>query len=501
MNKKQIIEILGRQDYLGQLMSGELDYFRLMMDRLIHHDYLGMNQAALGDGLDLTPVYEVLEEKTRQKLQANETLRGYEFSLLLEMFSGKGEGSGVEAADNDQSIVDDDKLRTIYFLLTEPTFGDKQAERIKYYISLWGLGNIHAYMFAKGLGAYFNQRYIELSGNKDACLDLQGVLKELPAADILEEKKLIEDFVFDRMGSVTFQGGLKKDLQKEKTLKEKAQETLNELYGLLGEEPLNCLAVKDLMNGMHMDRRVRMIERLGLAYLRKHLKNNATDGAAAAARQFGFTPPEMIDENDRDGYLAEINKYLLSQCRSSERGREFLRWESVLDHKLIIEQANCYSVHGDYLLMRISPIENVEHFLFGHCPLPGDRHGFIRGFLCEYLEQENFIKASNRVIKNCMERMTGQIRMRNATKIAGLALPVVLTVAILVGWVYKLTVGNLGEGIILAAFILFIGVSISARNGYSMDVKAEDNESIPEYACRDEGILKLRFSVIQERAM
>ncbi len=500
MKKKQIIEALGRKDYLGQLMNGELNFFRLMMDRLMHHDYIGMNQAALGDGLDLTPVYEVLEEKAYRKLQANETLRGYEFSLLLDMFSGTGRGCGVEAADSNPSMVDDDKLRTIYFLLTAPRFGDKQSERVKYHINVWGLGHIYAYTVVKGLGAFFNQRYIELSGNKDAELDLREVLEAIPAADILEEEKLVGDFVFDEMGSATLQDGLKKDLLKEKEHKQKAQSMLDELYELLGQESMDYLAVLELMKDLHMDRQIKTVERAGLAYLRKHLQKNAADGASAAARRFGFTPPDNIDENDREGSLRAINSYLLSQCRTSERGRDFLRWESVLDHKLVIEQANCYSVHGGYLLIMISPIEDVEHFLFGHYPLSADRHKFIRNVLREYLDQEKIVKASHSIIQNYMDRMSGQIQLRNASKIAGFAFPVVLTVAILVGWVYNLTMGNLLEGTLLAAGILFIGVAIAARNGYSMKVKAEDNESIPEYACRDQGVLKLRSSVAKERA-
>ncbi len=500
MKKKQIIETLGRKEYLSQLVSGELECFRLLMDRLMHHDYPGMNQAALGEGLDLTPVYKVLEEKTCQKLQRNETLRCYEFSLLLEMFSGNGGGCGVQAADTLARVVDEEKLLSLYFELTGPRFGDKQAEKIKYYVNIWGLDHLYAYMFVKGLDAYFKRRYIELSGNKDAELDLQGVLAVMPAADILEEEKLIEDFVFDQMGAATLQDGLKEDLLQEKTHREKAQAILDELYGMLGREQYDYLAVLELMKNIHLDRQIKIVERLGLACLRKHIKENAAEGAVVAARRFGFSPPETLDEKNREGSLRALNGYLLSQCRASGRGRDFLRWESVLDHCLVIEQANCYTARGGYLLLRVSPVEDVEHFLFGYYPLTNDRHQFIRDFLREFLEQENFIEAAGNVIRNCLERMSGRIRLRNAGKSAALAFPVMLTVAILVGWVYNLAMGNLGEGVLLAAGILLLGEAIAVRNGLSMEVKAEDSEAIPEYACRDQGILKIRPSAARKKA-
>ena len=157
-------------------------------------------------------------------------------------------------------------------------------------------------------------------------------------------------------------------------------------------------------------------------------------------------------------------------------------------------------LHDGYLLLMISPIEDVEHFLFGHYPFNNDRFLFLRCFLTEYLEEGKIVKASNAIIQDYLNRMTGQIRLRNAGRIAALAFPVVLTVSILVGWVYNLTVGNLGEGMMLAGGILFIGEAIAARNGFSVEVKAEDNEAIPEYACRDQGVLKLRSSVARNRS-
>lgn len=150
-------------------------------------------------------------------------------------------------------------------------------------------------------------------------------------------------------------------------------------------------------------------------------------------------------------------------------------------------------------MIALSPIEDVEHLLFGHFPLTGDRNRLICAFLRSYLEHEKAAKAAGTIIFEYMERMKGTLRLRNALRIAGLAFPVVLTVSVMVGWVYNLTIGGFGEGTMLTVAIMLIGEAIAARNGYSMEVKPESSENIPEYACRDHGVLRLRSASAKEK--
>ena len=494
MDKKQICDTLARADYLASLKSGELEYFNLLFQRLIERDYESVNQIARAESLELRAVYEMLEEKTVRKLQGTTVLRCYEFSLLIDMFSGQGRGCGVEVADKDARRIEEEKLCKIFLELTGLRFGDKQSEKIKYYINLWGLRNIHIYLFDKGLRSYFNERYKELTGGVESDLDLMEIIKKVPVAQIMEEEKLLEDFVFDEVGG-TYQDGLKEDLIREKASRDRAQKMLDELYRLLDHPTLDYFAVIELMKKLHMDRRIKLIESSGAQYLRNHLKSGAIDGAEAAARRFNFALPELLDRSDLEQSLTTINASLLSQCRNSEKGRHFLRWEAILDNGLIVERANCYILHGGYLMIVISPIENQEHFLFAHCPLAGDRNQLIASFLREYLDREKIASAARIVMARMLELMSGQVRLRNAARIATYAFPVVLTVAVLVGWVYKLTMGGFGASMGIGAAIMLIGEAVAARNGYGMEVKATDCETVPEYACRDHGVLKLRAPV------
>jgi hypothetical protein len=499
MTKKQIIEILGRQDYLVQLNSGELEFFRAMIQRLAEHDYEGVNQIARREKLELAPVFEVLEEKTIRRLQNNEPMRGYELSLLIDMFGGDGRGSGVETADKEAVKVDEEKLRTIYFEFSQARFTDKHAEKVKYHLGLWGLDHIYNYIFDRGLRSFCNERYAEISGDRDEELEISEILARVSAGEIFEENKLIEDFVFDESGGAISQEGLKNNLQKEQIGREKAQKLLNRLYDSLAKFPLDGREVLDAMKDLHMERRTRMIERAGIAYLRDYVRKNSVRGAEAAARRFGIALPEILDDENLDKALRKINGSMLTQCRNSENGRHFLRWEGILDHGLIIEEAHCYNVHGGFVMIVISPIEGVEHFLVGQYPLPHERNRFLVDFLRAYLRQEKFAKAASMMIQEYLQRLTSQVKLRNAIRIASFAFPVVLIVAVLVGWVYNLTMDNLGEGMMISVAIMIIGEAIAARNGYSMDVKPEDNEAIPEYAARDNGVLKLRASAAQAR--
>ncbi|MBW7997373.1 MAG: hypothetical protein FVQ81_12535 [Candidatus Glassbacteria bacterium] len=491
MKKKQIAESLDRPDYLSQLKSGELEYFHLIIQKLAEHDYQGMNQVAKLEKLDLGPVYKVLEDKTIRKLQNNETMRCYEFSLLIDMFGGKGRGSGVEAADRDAPEVDEDKLRTIYLELSGMSFSNKQAEKIIYYLSLWKLDHFYTYIFDRGLRAYFNERYEQLTGKQDSDLDIHEIINEVSIAEVLEEEKLLEDYVFDASGGSLSQEGLKEGLQIEKTGREEAEKLFVRLSKLLQRNPLDQRAVAKAMKDLHMDRRIKMIEGSGIAGLRDYLQTHAVEGAGAVMRRFGFALPEALDESDREDALRTINASLLSQSQSFEKGLHFLRWEGVLDHELIIEEGHCYTVHGDSLLLMIRPIEEVEHFLYGLYPLTPDRNRFIVTFLRHYLEQEQFNRAASAVIKHYLDQLTGPVRNSNAIRTGVLALPVVLIVAIMVGWIYTLTLGDVGEGVMLAVAILLFGEAIAARNGFSMEVRAENNEAIPDYASREQGVLKL----------
>ena len=70
MNKKQILEQLNKQDYLQGVKSSELEFFRQLFGKIREYDYEGFVQSARQNGLDLGPVFTVLEAQATERLPA-----------------------------------------------------------------------------------------------------------------------------------------------------------------------------------------------------------------------------------------------------------------------------------------------------------------------------------------------------------------------------------------------------------------------------------------------
>ena len=70
------------------------------------------------------------------------------------------------------------------------------------------------------------------------------------------------------------------------------------------------------------------------------------------------------------------------------------------------------------------------------------------------------------------------------------AFPVVIITALLVGLLYKLTIGNTGEALLLGGGIVMLGEAIAAKNGYSQKIRPADQEQIPDYTMREKGVIK-----------
>ncbi|MFH1071595.1 MAG: hypothetical protein V1794_18395, partial [Candidatus Glassbacteria bacterium] len=493
MRKKEILDHLGSRDYLASVKSGEIDFVNALFERVKDHDYEGMAEAARRQGLDLEPILAALEEIALQNLKEPRPLSLYEFHSLEKLLAPRDAKSADGSAQSTVKEIDPDRLRELYFSLIGKRFGEKQIDKIRYFLTVWSLKELALFVWEKGLSIYFNNRYRQLSGEKsEKLLPIEEIVQKVEVAEILEQNKLIQDYVFDETGSSGSSEGLKEGLLKEKTSREKAVELVEELFALFARQSLDLSRIKQKMDELHMGHRIDMLERLGINYLRQYVKDNFIEGARETANRFGFTFPEGIDGLDPEQAAGRINDSFLSQATAGDKGRSFLCWEAMFSRDLTIFAAHCYELGSGYLLLSISPIEEVDHYLFGYYPTVHDKHNFLTRFLSLYFKLGKLGKTAAELIQHYLDANAGQIKLKNAFKVAAFAFPVVITVAILVGWVYHLTIGELGEGTLLAACLVLIGETIAARNGYSQTIKPDDHEMIPEYAIREQGILRIK---------
>jgi len=497
VNKKMILDQLKKRDYLKGIESSELAVFGRIFDRIREHDYDGLMQSARKHGLDLGSVFKVFEDKAAAYLKAGTRLRSYELCVLEKMFSDpeKSKEAGQKGVIQP---LEKEKIRELYFLLSAPRFGERQLIKLKYNIEQWGLKWLEEYFWQKGLSSYFNERYHKLADLVDQEYSIEEIIKKASLPELLEEKKLVEDFVFDETGGSKHQDGIKEDLIQEQRSREKALEILERLYAVFNQSQIDFAQARRLMLELHMQRRVEIIEKNGIQLLRERLRNNWLSGAREIARRYDFIVPQIMDEADSDQALQIVNKSFLNQARQSKQGKVFLHRETILAQTDTVQDAHCYRLETGYLLLVVTPFEEEEHFIFGLCPSRREQSALFTNFLEKYFRTDSFRKAASLLIQHYLQVHSGQIRLRNAIKIASFAFPVVITVALLVGWLYKLTIGNPVEALMLGGVLVFIGEAIAARNGYSQKIRPEDHDQIPDYACREKGVLKFKPVEINE---
>ena len=489
MNKKQILEQLKKPDYLLGIKSNELVFFRQLFDKVREHDYEGFVQIARKNGLDLSPIFKALEAKTTEGLKTGTRLRIYELCLLETMFSDPEQGEETSRAETIQPL-EKEKIRKLYFVLSAPSFGDKHVARLKNFISEWSLEGLREYIWQRGFLKYFNERCHELTGFPEGEYPVEEIIKKASLPELLEEEKLVENFVFEEGGGQKRQDSIKEDFLKEQQSRDKADSMLESLYALFGQYPIDLAAVRELMFQLHMQRTVETIEKNGIIHLREYLQKNWLAGATEAARRYDFTIPQSLDSGDSEWSLSAVNRSFLNQASQSSQGIAFLRREGILALSTLAPSARCYHMETGYLLLAVAPFQEEEYFIYGQFPSAKEQSLFLAHFLEKYFQTGGIRKAAAELVRHYLQLYSGQIRMGNAIKVGALAFPVVIIAALLVGLLYKLTIGDTVESLLLGGGIALLGEAIAARNGYSQKIKPEDQEQIPDYTIREKGILK-----------
>jgi len=489
VNKKQIVELLKKQDYLLGIKSNELAFFRQLFDKVREHDYEGFVQIARQNGLDLSAIFKALEDKAAEGLKTGKRLRSYELCLLETMFSDPEQSEETGGPETIQPL-EKDKIRELYFLLSASRFGEKYVARLKHCISEWRLEGLRMYILQKGFLKYFNERYHELTGAPEGEYPVEEIIRKTSLPELIEEEKLVEDFVFEEAGGSVRQEGIKEHLIKEQRSRDKAGELLKSLYELCGQSPIDFAGARELMLQLHMQRRVETIEKNGILCLREFLQKNWLAGVTETARRYNLTVPQGLDSGDSEWSLSTVNRSFLNQAPQSSRGIAFLRREGMLAQSNLVPGARCYRLETGYLLLAIAPFQEEEHFIFGQFPSPKEQSLFLSRFLEKYFLTGGIRQAATELVKHYLQVYSGRIRLGNAIRVAAFAFPVVIIAALLIGLLYRLTIGNTTEALIFGGGIVFLGEAIAAKNGYSQKIKPEDQEQIPDYSVREKGVLK-----------
>jgi len=489
MNKKQILEQLKKKDYLQGVKSSELTFFHQLFDKIREYDYDGFVQSARQNGIDLGPVFTVLEAQATERLKTEACLRSYELYLLETMFPDPGQNQEASGPGTIQPL-ERGKIRKLYFALSAPGFGQNHVDRLKYYISEWGLKGLEQYAWQKGLLRYFNERYHELTDFPEGEYPIEEIIRKASLPELIEEEKLVEDFLFDEAEKSKRQDGIKDDLLLEQQGREKAETLLESLYALFDQSPVDPAKIRELMLKLHMKRRIETIEKNGLLHLREHLQKNWLEGATEVARRHNFNVPQSLDSGDSKWSMGIVNRSFLNQALQSGQGKVFLRREGMLAQAVPPQSARCFHLEGSYLLLTIAPFEQEEHFVFGLFPSAREQSLFLANFLEKYFQTGGTRQAAAQLVRHYLGIFSGQIRLGNAIKAGVFAFPVVIITALLVGLLYKLTVGNTGEALLLGGGIIMLGGAIAAKNGYSQKIRPEDQEQIPDYTMREKGVIK-----------
>ena len=491
--KKKILELLTRKEQLLSLAAGEIDYVHRIFECIGQRDYGGFIRAAGDGGIDLEPVYEALESRTFERLNGGVLPRAFEYCVLEMLFSESGlKTDGTRPVSIIQPLGEE-KIRELFRVLCAPRFEENQKARLKYYLETWNLKDLRAYLWEKGPNEYFNERFSKLRALPDQRMTIEEILDRSSPAEILNEKMLVENFVFDQASESKYEEGLKEGLYLQHQSQETAVDLLQKLYGIFENRPLNYENIRKGMLALHMEHLAELIERRGMNILYRFIKDNWLLGAREIARRYNFNLSGELETQTPEAAMKNVNLALLSQTEAGgESIRKFLRWEALLSQSQPVHSGHCYVLGGGYLLLTVSPVEEHEHFLFGQYLTEKEKRAFLRDFLKHYFGSKNLSESASRLIRQYLRELSGHIRLKNALRIAVYALPVVVIVSAIVSWLYKLTQGNASEGLLIGSALTILGEAIAARNGFAMQIKPESHEKIPGYAIREEGLLIFR---------
>lgn len=457
----------------------EVEYFGQVFARVHDRNFEGLLELSRAHPEELKGVMKTLEERGARQFEANEPAKSYKYSLIRRLFSGDAAKDGLPDVAG-AAALDDKRLLDLYQLFSCRPFGVKESNKLRARIQEWDLGKLRDWTWNEGLADMLNSRYRDLTNMTGPDIPVQEILEKERLSRLLNENKLIDNYVFDNLRNSKSVTGMKTDVFLEKRMRQEAMGLRDHLYEALTSQPINFSYLKKTMLDLHMEREVENIERAGCVAFNDWLEENWDEGARELARQYSL---DHVPPTDKDPLVSSsrINRALLAQIRLKPATSKILHWEAMLDFPGLPDEGSCYLMREDYIVVRVLQEQTVEHVLVVQMHSGRERDKFISACLSAFFSEEDPRIAAARLVEKYLRELSGWLRLRKAFRFSVIALPVVVLSSVVLAGIYKVTMGNTGEALMLGLLLSLFGEILAARNGYVQKVRPESHEKIPEY--------------------
>ncbi len=457
----------------------EVEYFGKVFSIVREKDFERLHELSRSHPEELKGVLKTLEERGARRFESDEPARSYKYCLIRRLFSGSGENDNLPDVAG-AAALDDKHLLELYHLFSSRPFGVKESNKLRARIQEWELGKLRDWTWNEGLCKMLNARYRDIKNLKGPKIPIKEILEKERLPRLINENQFIDNYVFDNLRQSKSVTGMRTDVFLEKKMRQEAMELRDHLYDALKSQPINFSYLKKTMLDLHMEREVENIERAGCIAFNDWLEENWHAGARELASQYSldFVPPA-----DKDSLVSSsrINKALLAQIHLKPAAAKMLQWEAILDFSGFPDEASCYLMREDYIVVRVLQEQAIEHVLVVQLHSVREREKFISACLGAFFSDEDPRIAAARLVEKYLRDLAGWLRLRKAMQFAVIALPVVLVSASVLAGIYKVTMGDTSEALMLGLLLSLFGEILAARNGYVQKVRPESHEKIPEY--------------------
>lgn len=486
MTKNTILNQIRLNRAAGLLSEGmELDYFPRIIEEINARNYPRLAALSVDYGISLTPLYRVLERKASEFLRADTMPRSCEIAVLQLILSPQAGERRLTALAPPKEL-DEQDIVSLYFMIFSPQFSEDDIGRLNTMLEEFNLKKLRDHIFDHGIQRWFNSRYRSVKSTPEENLMVHQVIDEIGLPVVFDENLAVRRYVSLKMERDSRARDMKEDLYLENSLRTEAAEKIRRLYELFENYPCDFQRMKEMMLDLRMERELTTIELEGINHLKDYVRSKSAIGAQEVALRYDFVAPATSGDD-----LAQARRTIagsfLGQALKSKKGKIFLRAEALYNLQSDLCKGHMHQVAGGYLIAILSTADQSEHYLVCRCSARSDQVNFALLVIGSFLCHPSSLKAARVVVKAYMESLAGEIRAMNALKKTLYSLPLVLTLALIVGMVYFFTLGGVAGSVALGAVITLIGAGIAAKNGYDEDFTPSSHERIPEYLCREKG--------------